>query len=843
MGEHRPATLTELLEDAARRHGNRVAMTSRDGLRTVEMSYAALLRASELAATVLRERFGIGPGDRVLVGAPNGVRVVAVQFGILRAGAIAVPLDRNSRPDFIETVRRRTDAKILIAADEQAHGAGAGTCIPIEDIELEAGEPFGGPRPRPEDPALIVYTSGTTGDPKGAVLTHRNIVADVLAVSEIIPGRVRLDLLSVLPLSHMLEQTCGLCLPLLDGGRIHYAASWNPSAIVRGMRRYRVTGMVVVPYFLRMMCERMEQRATARGLGPIWRLRCRAARRLPMGLRRWLFPDVHRALGGRLDFFLCGGASLPTETFLIWEAMGFRVIEGYGATECAPVIAGNTYRDRVPNSVGRPLSGVEARLSEEQELLVRGPNVFPGYWQDEALTRAAFTPDGWFRTGDLAEFGAGGRIRITGRLADRIVLASGMKVYPEDVEAALAQESAAQDCVVVGAKQPDGHESVHAVIRRGEAVDREAAAEAVARANRRLAPHQRILGFTLWDGEFPRTTLHKVRRKIVRSMLGEGVAGSASGPRAAGTPGRAADLLRRVAPRFTGTIGAATRLELDLGLDSLQRVELGALIESETGLELSEERLNAIETAGELATLLDAPQSPPQRADFAAWPLSGAARWIRSALQSAVLFPLHRLFCRPFRIQGGDNLISVRGPVLFVANHGSHVDTVSILRALPGARRRWTAVAAAADYFYASQVIGWAASLLINTFPFSRSGQVRASLERCGALCDAGWLVLIYPEGTRSPDGALLPFRSGIGLLAAGLGVPVVPVAVSGGHAILPKGAVWPRRGAVFLRFGRPLTVPPNMETREIADWLHDVVAGELSRLRALPEAGRGRRE
>jgi long-chain acyl-CoA synthetase len=555
---------------------------------------------------------------------------------------------------------------------------------------------------------------------------------------------------------------------------------------------------------------------------------------------------VHRALGRRLDFVICGGASLPPDTALAWERLGVRVIEGYGATECAPVIACNSYDRRVPGSVGRPLDGVELRLSDEGEVQVRGPNVFSGYWEDAARSTACRTVDGWFRTGDMGVIDAEGRLSIQARLSDRIVLPSGMKVYPVDVEAALMQESGIRDCAVVGLPGPDGQEQVHAVVLASDAAPG-APAEAVANANRRLATHQRIMGLTVWQGDFPRTALHKVKRRLLQSMLA--ASGGAAAPVAVDSVPAGEDrlagvaaLLRRVVHDPQVMITEGTLLEADLGLDSLGRIELSALIEQETGREVAEEEVNALDRVADLYSLMaqGVAGGPGQAGapDFPDWPLHPIAVAIRAAVQHGLLFPLHAVFCRPFRVEGAETAGMAGGPVLLVANHASHADTVSILRALPPALRRRTAVAAASDYFYSGRLRGALASLVLNTFAFSRAGRVRASLEHCGLLCDDGWSVLIYPEGTRSPDGRILPFRTGIGLLAPGLGVPVVPVSVAGGHNVLPKGASLPRRAAVTVHFGPAIRIRPDMPPATVARHLQDAVARGLPAALA-PQDGR----
>ncbi len=334
MAAARPATLTDLLDDAAARQGERLAVAGRNGLRTERLSYQDLAQAAEAVARQIADQPGLARGDRIMLWAPNSPRLVAVLFGLLRAGFVAVPMDQNSTPEFLRAVADKTGAAALVMGGRGIQPEGM-RVFDIAAFDLSGEGGFDGPMPRPEDLAEIVFTSGTTGDPKGVMLTHANIVHDVIAASRIIPPHVTLDLLSILPLSHMFEQTVGLFLPLFSGGSVHCAPSMLPSVIVQEMRRRRVAGMVVPPRFLQLMLAALEHRMEERGLGRLWRWQNRLARHLPPGARRRLFWPVHRALGGRLDFFICGGASLPLDTMLAWERLGIRVIEGSGATECA----------------------------------------------------------------------------------------------------------------------------------------------------------------------------------------------------------------------------------------------------------------------------------------------------------------------------------------------------------------------------------------------------------------------------------------------------------------------------------------------------------------------------
>jgi long-chain acyl-CoA synthetase len=805
-------TLVDLLERSAAEHGERTALTIRAELREDAWSYRRLRAAAEALAAHLAEDLGLEPGARVVVWAPNCPQLVAAYFGVLLARLVLVPLDPSATPELLARIVERTSAALVISG----LGSPAETAtIEVDGLPLDSGRRYRGSRPRADDPAEIVFTSGTTGRPKGVVLTHGNVVANVRSASAALRPTRDFRLLSVLPLSHMFEQTAGLFLPLHVGASVHYARSRQPPVLARTMRRHRVTAIVVVPQVLELLLAGIEREVGRDGSLARWRAAHRLAPHLPPAARRLLFRRVHRELGGRLELLVSGGAALAPRVATAWERLGVTVLEGYGATECAPSIASNTRAARRPGSVGRPIPGVSVRISREGEILVRGANVTPGYWRDEEATRAAFTADGWYRTGDLGELDRDGFLHLRGRLKELIVLPSGLNVQPEDVEAELLQETAVADCAVVGPADGTGDVHVHAVVipaQPGEGA-RERVGAAVRAANRRLASHQRIAAFTLWEqGELPRTNLLKVKRhEVVAALAGRAPAGEPSPGAEAPLEDRRSRLCRllaELAPPGTA-IGPESDLVLDLGLDSLALVELAVRLESELGLSVEDGDLAAAATVAQLVELVEAGETVSPPAPLPSWALRRPVRAVRALLQAALLFPAHRVVCTPFRVAGLEGLSDVASPVLLVANHSSHLDTPSILRALPRRLRARVAVAAAADYFFRTPALRLATPLLLNGFPFSREGAVRSSLEHCGDLVDAGWSVLVYPEGTRSLTGALQPFRRGSGLLATGLRVPIVPIGLQGTHAILPKGARWPRRGPVTVRFGRPLRFGP----------------------------------
>ena len=824
-------TLIDLVAGAATRYGEQPALVLRVGLRDQVWSYRCLWQACNVVAQELSEVYGIRPGQRVLLLGPNSPAYVASLLGIMLAGAIAVPLDLASPPDLIERVAADTEAAALMT-DQGVEGAMQLPRLPLATLPDRVDVPDFATRPQAHDVAEIIYTSGTTGRPKGVVLSHANIVASIRSARALVPCRQPWRLLSLLPLSHMFEQTVGLFEPLGIGASIHYGVSRQSAAIRRAMQRYRINVLVVVPRLLGHMLQGMEREVRRAGLWQAWQRAHRLAPRLPMPLRRRLFRRAHRQLGGALDIVMCGGASLSPDLELAWERLGVRVIQGYGASECAPLIAGNSLDRRRPGSVGRAAPGVEVRLAEDGEILVRGANVFSGYWRNEAATREVFDADAWYRTGDLGELDADGLLTIKGRRKDMVVLPTGMNVFLEDIEDVLAGQPEVQACVVQDVARPGGEVGFTAVILPREAVNRAGAEAAVRNANLQLAPHQRISGLEIWQqADFPRTAIGKLKRHEVRAWLER--KSKTAREEAACLDNADSGVLQRLLSDLSGIAATAIKpesdLDLDLGLGSLARVELALLLEETFGVLIDDNDLARVRQVAELAALVEQGGSAAAGIEIPVWPLEPGASGIRVALQHLLLFPVHRLLARPFRVEGLEHLQGLAAPALFIANHSSHIDTVSIIRALPAPLRKRLAVAAAADYFFRVPSVGRLTSLLMNTFPFSREGAVRTSLEHCGRLADQGWSVLIYPEGTRSTTGALLPFKLGVGLLAAELHVPVVPVAVFGGPAVLPKGSFLPRPGPLRVRFGAPMQVAAGSAPTTLTLELRDRVATLLN--------------
>jgi long-chain acyl-CoA synthetase len=552
MSAFRPSgrTLVDLLEGAAARYGDQPAVRLRHEDGTISTwSYRELDRRSRLAAWRLRSR-GLEPGDRVLTWSPSGPELAAVYFGAMRAGVVYVPLDLAMAPDAIRRIADRSGAvQLVIGTGRDAPDPADADLdhLPLAtttDLCAEPGAGFPGdweaelrawPRPGRDDVYLLIYTSGTTGTPKGVVLTHANTVAGVDAFHLLVPD-IEYRIVSLLPMSHLYAQAVELYLTLDLGADILYVRSRNPRVVFEAIREHRVSAMLVFPQILDLFWTAAEREVVRQGRGE-WLRRARSvARHLPIGARRLVFRSIHERLGGSLRLFVSAGAFLPPALQQAWEDLGVVVMQGYGATETGSG-ACNSWHDHPLGTVGRPLPGVEMRIAEDGEIQFRGSTVTRGYWQDPEATAAAFTEDGFYRSGDLGHLDAKGRLVLHGRKRDMIVLPNSLNVFPEDIENAL-RVAGIRDSVVLETK-PGRIEAIvlaPSTVQRvqeggvaapvvgafapGLDIDRVRAEvdAAVKAANATLAVHARVAAWRFWpDADFPRTHTLKVKRDEVRA--------------------------------------------------------------------------------------------------------------------------------------------------------------------------------------------------------------------------------------------------------------------------------------------------------------------------------------
>ena len=826
-------TLVELLESSAKNFGPNPALIMKPSFRNRVWTYADVWENAGRVASYLQDG-GVQKGDRILFWGPNMPQWVIAFFGVLRAGAVAVPLDVRSAPDFVERVVAATEPRMAFTS----RFAGQALEQDIASVHLEDLDQVVAaysPRPtdagvRPDDLAEILFTSGTTGAPKGVILTHRNITANSVAVSQIFPGTASDRLLSLLPLSHMFEQCGGLIVPLMFGARIVYPISRQPSFIFRALQENQITLLLLVPQGLQLFMGGIEREVERQGKTKFWRGMNRMAPHLPMSVRRRLFGSVHRRLGGKLRLIMCGGAYLDPSLARKWENLGIPIVEGYGATEAAPVITFNTVDQRVLGSVGRVIPGQEVRIAEDGEILTQGPNVTRGYWQNEEATTAAFDGE-WYKTGDLGYLEDSGHLYLRGRKKDLIVLANGQNVYPEDIERLLNAHPDLIEGIVVGMPEQKAEgETVHAVLLLKDPAS--SAGEIVEEVNGKLADHQRIRGYTIWHEEdFPRTHTLKVKKTLVLDYLktatspGSEMPDPKQGMAASAPTDPLLRIISQVAQVPLQEVEPGKSLGDNLNLDSLKRVELLSIIEQEIGTYVDESLLGPTTTVGQLKELVgQQSQSVSSRLRFYAWPLTTWCTYLREGIQRLIVFPWLSTKYKG-TVTGLDNLDNLEAPVLFAINHNAiQWDSLLVLKSLPRRWRRRVAYAAAAEITFGKRWIAFLASLVGGAFPFSRDTAIRQSLEYLGGLLDAGWNVGIFPEGEQRVGQDLLPFKSGVGLLSVECRAPIVPIhIVSEGRSRRGRLGL-PGREAVTVRIGAPLVFDPNTSYIEATKRLEEAI-------------------
>ncbi len=820
-------TLLDLLP-RIERLGTREAVRFWNGYRTWHWTYRDLDDGIRRFVAYL-DGHGIGPGDRVVLWSENRPEWVAVFWACLARGVQVVPLDHQSSPEFVDRIVAQTDARLLVHGDTPALPTAVLKRFAIQALENLRDTPrFTPTTVTRDDVAEIIFTSGTTAEPKGVIHLHRNICANLDPIREEIDRYKRLAyafqpirILDLLPLSHMFGQSLGIFVPVLLECAAAFMTDLHPAAIRQAVRREKISVLVCVPRILDSLRAHIERRHPSARVGP---------GRMGGPLTRWWrHRAVHRDLGLKFWAFVVGGAKLDPDTERYWAGIGLLVIQGYGLTETSPVISVNhPFRAR-RGTLGEVIGGQEIRIAHDGEILVRGPSVVDEYLESGARRTRTVDEDGWLHTGDIGEQDPEGRLVYRSRKKDVIITANGMNVYPEDVERELTLEAGVRDAVVA-AESATGDAIHAALILANPSEDTLAIVE---RVNRRLEPHQRIRSASEWpEAEFPRTpsTFKTQRRKVAERLS------LAGGTPAKGGASGLDEILTSLTRRRAEDLSDDQRLEEDLGLSSLERIDVLASIEDHYGIELDEASFSSLSTVGQVRTWaarqsteaatvgreIDRDEArakaTQQHIQPPRWARRQPVRAIRNAIRWALILPLFRHYI-PLSITGWDNLDQLDPPVIFAANHSSHLDTVALFAALPGSWQDKLAPAARQQFFFPS---GAALCLrgrikmrtayilacgLFNAYPLSQDlGGVRDSLRYTGEMVESGFCPLIYPEGRFTPDGSLQAFQAGIGLMAARLAVPVVPIYLKGLFEIMPMHESWPRKGSVSVRFGAPVT-------------------------------------
>jgi long-chain acyl-CoA synthetase len=858
-----------------------------------QVSFGELAGLAEHAASTL-SGLGIGAGDRCALLAENHYRWFVGYLGILRLGAVAVPLDTAYSVSQVRTVLRDSEAKAIVASSRYLDAAreAAAELVPRPHVLLLSGSTPGITSLTPPDtapaapglpacaateadPAVMLYTSGTTSDPKGVVLTHGNLRAERAGAFGVIRIDERDAILAILPLFHALAQIANLLLPLTAGARVVFLETVNSAEMMRAFAERRITAFCVVPQFYYLLHQRISERVAASG-----RL-ARTAFRALIALNSWLrsyarvnvgrllFREAHQAVGGRMRIMVCGGSRFDPKVGRDLFGIGFNIVQAYGLTECSGAATATRIGDPHVDTVGPPLDGVEVRIApdpdgshtrehDDGEVLIRGPIVMSGYHNRPEVNAVALA-DGWLHTGDLGYLDRGGRLVITGRKKEIIVLASGKNIYPEEIESHYATSPFIKELCVLGIALPDqpSAERLHAVVvpnldvmRERRIVNfREIIRFDIESLSLSLPHHKRVLSFDVWMEDLPRTTTRKLKRHEIERLYNEKQTPAPEADEAAewdeadqvwAADPEVATILATI--RRAAQHGVAVRpesnLELDLGLDSMERVELLSKLEHEFGVNVPDDVAQGILTVRDLVDAID-----PAAAVSGAPPAGSVDPWARvltadesDPVLAGVLRPkplfgtlafvvvrslnlLARLLLG-LRVEGREHL-PADGTFLITPNHQSYLDAFLLVGTLPYRTFRRLFFVGASEYFETPFMRKLAE--LMNVVPVDPDANLLRAMQAGAFGLRRNLLLTLFPEGERSPDGTPRRFKKGAAIIALQTQVPIVPVALHGLFEIWPRGSGM-RWGALLpwsrtrctVRFGPP--IPPHASPEGVSD-------------------------
>ncbi len=740
------------------------------------------------------EQNNIRKGDRVLIWGDNCAEWVAAFFGCVMRGVLPVPLDYAGSLEFAVNVA--TDVQPGLATGDGHKLSALGVRpLPFSDFgsSLPAREAEAIQDLNASDALQIIFTSGTTGEPKGIVHTHGNVLASLLPIEREMKKYLKYErpfhpvrILHTLPLSHVFGQFMGLWTPPLLAAELHYELRPVAREMLEKIKRDRISVLAAVPRVLDLMQAYVVARF------PGLEARIEGAAKLNAWQRWWHFRDVHKAFGFKFWAFICGGASLSSTAEQFWGRLGFVVVQGYGMTETTALVSLNHPFHAASGTIGRVLPGREVKLSEDGEVLVRGETISNTVWQQGQIQNQSSE---WLHTGDLAEFDEKGNLKFRGRKKEVIVTSAGLNIYPEDLESALNRQAGVRASAVIEAETESGPEPV-AVLVLSPGTSGESVVEA---ANARLADYQQIRRWQTWpEPDLPRTSTGKVMKRAIVLKPKNDSGG-------------------------------------ELNLDSLGRVELQAQVEQQFGVSLTDEDLSKVRTKGELDDLVRRGSSsvsvkPDHR--YWKWPWNPLVQLARACFIEAVAMPILRFLAKPKVVRQPKEWPS--GPALIICNHLTSYDAPFVLLALPHRIRQRVAIAMSGEMLRdfkkgrahpLSPIAYWLITVLFNVFPLPQAAGFRDSFRHAGEAVDKGYSVLVFPEGRRSDDAQLQPFRSGSGLLWQELGVPVIPVRIDGlGELKTSIDHRWFRTGTISVSVGDALTLDSAASVEQLTEQMHRAV-------------------
>ncbi len=832
-----PKTIVDLIKTQASRIPDRIALQMASEGEWEQYTYAETYTLSRQVAWRLWQS-GLRKHDRVVLVSENQPEWCIAYLAAVQIGIAVVPLDAQTPTDEILAIAAFTKAKSILASDAVLEKSSAALSTAetmlqnindnCEIVDTERSESEGHTTEIPADfpnveitpdtVASIIFTMGTTVDAKGAMLTHGGFLSNVQAVAKALPPTDTERILSALPLYHALSFSCSLLMALYSGTTATYVNALRPTTLLKTMREAKTTAFIGVPRLFQLLQGTIERQA---------------AREDTLG--ETLAEKAKEVMGGEIRVLVSGGASLSDAIYEGFQKFGMTIYQGYGMTETAPVLTVNPYLKSRRGSVGPAVEGVELKIENPDgdgvgEIIAKGPSTMKAYYQNPDATAEAIR-DGWLYTGDLGYMDADGYLYLTGHCKDVIVPASGKNVYPVELEALYRDNPAISEICVVGIPYEDGSDTaIHAVIvptSSDETTKEEIQHHLQARA-KELPSYQQFHKFHFWNDALPKTENGIIDRQHLRHNLETHIKDTtllneepqtettdieSAAPRT-DIPEEMLSTLARLARMPAHQIQLESRLNIDLGLDSLTQLDLLLVLEAKLGATVPDALLANLETVGDVVKLTETFQGGTARqedsnTDDEKLELRQVPRWYARTFR-AVITGFYRSYFS-LKCYGLEHIPQDK-PYIIMPNHSSHLDTLTVITALEKrAYQLW--VLAARDYWFATRLQGWFAQTCLNALPIEREGnftEFLQDLRMANAVMEQNNGLLIFPEGTRSLDGNLQPFKPGIlSLLIYGPNVPIIPAYIDGTYRALPKGQNLPKKHPVRIIFGEPLTFPP----------------------------------
>ena len=892
-------TMIDLVAQQAESIPDKIALQMKRNGEWVRYSYRQLYEVSRQVAFVLWER-GYRKGDRVILFAENQPEWGIAYLAAVQIGVVVVPIDPQTAEGEIFALTEYTEAKGILTSEAgvaRLHNAQTKPGAEAESLEFldinRFCQPFGSEQAEnsvptkselpavpdqfpnvdidPDTVASIIFTMGTTVDPRGAMLSHRGFIANVMAVSQALPPEDTDRFLSVLPLYHALGFSCNFLMSIYAGTTVTYTNSLRPTTILAIMRETKITVLIGVPRLFQLLYDAIKRYVV------------QSPEAMEAPLAPEVVEEIQAALGGHIRVLVSGGAALPDEIYDLFMELGLTIYQGYGITEASPVLSVNPHHKSKRSSVGPAVQGVQLQIINPDEagvgeIVAHSPSLMQGYYRNQAVTGQVIR-DGLLHTGDLGYFDEEGYLYLTGRSKDVIVSGAGKNIYPVELEALYRHSSLISEICVVGMSTDNMFEAAHAVIvpvcddNRDRAEVEKAIHQHIQECAQDLPTYQHIQTVHFWDTELPKTSDAVINRQRVKEILQEQLSQQTQvAPRpdpvkgsldvdgnegalkltmatdtASGVEEVIISELSRLARLPADQIHLNSNLGTELGLDSMARVELLLLLESRLQRSIPDELIAKIQTVGDVTETVKALQSeatpPPIDEEISAHIKQSESSHLSTTLAGLFRFSVWAIYRYYFSIKcsGLENLPREQ-PYIIAANHSSHLDTLAVMTVLGDEFKRLR-VLAAKDYWFSTRFKSWFSGELLKFVPFDRHANFLQGLRISQEVLKQNECLLIYPEGTRSVTGELQPFKPGLGLLAYESGSPIIPAYIDGTYHALPKGKNLPRKSRIQVIFGKPIAPSSGHEVGEMdaASGLEhetyrklaDAVRSEIEALRA----------